>query len=158
MELYLVRMRENTDQKKLSIWTLYTQCFFFCYNSIFYFNTISLVSKDIKINSKLIYIDKLAKENTISTISTISNDPNQFFITTINPFTPNGHFLYPLKRSEILKVFWCFQGVEKGCIGKKYGLKQKLIVSLITNFSYHVEYLNKEWKNWTWKLSFTSWI
>ena len=26
---YSVRMRENTDQKKIRIWTLFTQCFFF---------------------------------------------------------------------------------------------------------------------------------
>ena len=27
-------------------------------------------------------------------------------------------FLYPLKISENRKVFWCFRGVEKGCIGE----------------------------------------
>ena len=37
-----------------------------------------------------------------------------------NPFVPNAPFLYPLKTSENLKVFWCFQGVEKGCIGNKW--------------------------------------
>ena len=36
-----------------------------------------------------------------------------------NPLAPNLPFLYPLKISEILTVFWCFQGVEKGCIGKE---------------------------------------
>ena len=36
----------------------------------------------------------------------------------INPYFPNAPFLYPLKTSENRKVFWCFQGVEKGCIGK----------------------------------------
>ena len=35
----------------------------------------------------------------------------------INPFVPSSSFLYPLKTSENLTVFWCFQGVEKGCIG-----------------------------------------
>ena len=29
-------------------------------------------------------------------------------------------FLYPLKISENRKVFWCFQWVEKGCIGNKW--------------------------------------
>ena len=28
----------------------------------------------------------------------------------LNPFAPNGPFLYPLKTSENLRVFWCFQG------------------------------------------------
>ena len=38
----------------------------------------------------------------------------------INPFVPNALFLYPLKISENCKVFWCFQGVEIGCIGNKW--------------------------------------
>ena len=42
-----------------------------------------------------------------------------FFLHT-NPFVPNAPFLYPLKTSENLKVFWCFQGVEKRCIGNKW--------------------------------------
>ena len=33
---------------------------------------------------------------------------------------PNTSFLCPLKTSENLTVFWCFQGVEKGCIGNKW--------------------------------------
>ena len=36
-----------------------------------------------------------------------------------NPFVPNAPFLYPLKTSENLTVFGCFQGVEKRCIGKE---------------------------------------
>ena len=34
-----------------------------------------------------------------------------------NPFVPNVPFIYPLKTSENLTIFWCFQGVGKGCIG-----------------------------------------
>ena len=41
-------------------------------------------------------------------------------ITIINPFVPNAPFLYPLKTSENPKVFGCFLGVEKGCIGSKW--------------------------------------
>ena len=37
-----------------------------------------------------------------------------------NPFVPNALFLYPLKTSENLIDFWCFQGVEKMCIGNKW--------------------------------------
>ena len=33
-----------------------------------------------------------------------------------NPFFPNAPFLYPLKTSENLTVFWCFQRVNKVCI------------------------------------------
>ena len=38
----------------------------------------------------------------------------------VNPLVPNAPFLYPLKTSENLSVFWCFQGVKKGCIGKEW--------------------------------------
>ena len=38
----------------------------------------------------------------------------------VNPFVPNAPFLYLLKISKNLTVFWCFQGVEKGCIGNKW--------------------------------------
>ena len=38
---------------------------------------------------------------------------NTFYV---NPFVPSAPFLYPLK-TENLMVFWCFQGVAKGCIG-----------------------------------------
>ena len=37
-----------------------------------------------------------------------------------NPFVPNASFLYPLETSENRKIFWCFQGVEKGYIGNKW--------------------------------------
>ena len=37
-----------------------------------------------------------------------------------HPLVPNAPFLYPLKTSENRKVFWCFQGVEKGYIGNKW--------------------------------------
>ena len=35
-------------------------------------------------------------------------------IININPFVPNAPFLYPLK------VFGCFQGVQKGCVCNKW--------------------------------------
>ena len=38
----------------------------------------------------------------------------------INPFIPNARFFYSLKTSENRKVLWCFQGVEKGCIGNEW--------------------------------------
>ena len=40
-------------------------------------------------------------------------------LVTFNPFVPNAYFLYSLKTSENLTVFWGFQGVEKGCIGNE---------------------------------------
>ena len=39
----------------------------------------------------------------------------------LNSFVPSALFLYPQKTSENPTVrFWCFQGLEKGCIGKKW--------------------------------------
>ena len=42
------------------------------------------------------------------------------FESSFSPFVPNAPFLYLLKTSEKLTVFWCFQGVEKGCIGNEW--------------------------------------
>ena len=48
---------------------------------------------------------------------------NHFYFHSLlffNSFVPNASFLNPLKTSENLTVFWCFQAVEKGCIGNKW--------------------------------------
>ena len=50
----------------------------------------------------------------------------------INPFVPNAPFLYPLKTSENLSVFWCFQGVEKGCLGNEW-VKPYLFWTVVPN-------------------------
>ena len=42
------------------------------------------------------------------------------FTNYANPFFPNALFLYPLKTSAKLTVFWCFQRVEEGCIWNKW--------------------------------------
>ena len=49
----------------------------------------------------------------------------------IYTFVANAPFLYPLKTSEILKLF-CFQWVEKRCVGNKW---------------VNVAYLLTEWTN-----------
>ena len=41
-------------------------------------------------------------------------------LLSFNPFVANAPFLYPQKTSENLTVFWCFQGLEKRCIGNKW--------------------------------------
>ena len=62
----------------------------------------------------------------------IQNNPlmqwRLIFHNTVNPFVPNAPFPYPLKTLENLTVFWCFQGVEKGCIGNEWFDKSKLEV------------------------------
>ena len=43
----------------------------------------------------------------------------------ISSFVPNAALMYPLKTSENLMAFWCFQGIEKGRIGNNelYGFE-----------------------------------
>ena len=50
---------------------------------------------------------------------------------SFNPFVPNAPFLYLLKISENRKVFWCFQRVEKGYIGKKW--VNSMIIRILQN-------------------------
>ena len=50
----------------------------------------------------------------------------------INPFVLNAPFLYPLKTSENLTVFWYFQVVKKGALGTN-GLRN-LSETLSTNY------------------------
>ena len=38
----------------------------------------------------------------------------------IKLFVPTASFLYPLKTSENLMVFWSSEGVENGCIGNEW--------------------------------------
>ena len=39
---------------------------------------------------------------------------------SFNPFFHNALFLYHLKPSEKVKIFWCFQRVEKACVGNEW--------------------------------------
>ena len=41
-------------------------------------------------------------------------------LEVFKPIIPNEPFPYSLNTSENLLVFWCFQGVEKECIGDKW--------------------------------------
>ena len=52
----------------------------------------------------------------------------------LNPFVPNAPFLYTLKTSENRKVFWCFQGVEKGCKPDDYVIIKRRIKREVLNF------------------------
>ena len=73
-------------------------------------------------------------------------------------FVTNAPFLYPLKTSENHKVFWCFQGLEKGCIGNKW---VKNHIRLITSTSARIcriKWVEDKCKNlyfrqkmWLWK-------
>ena len=54
------------------------------------------------------------------------------FTNYANPFFPNALFLYPLKTSAKLTVFWCFQRVEEGCIWNKW-VKSSPQIGMKTN-------------------------
>ena len=73
----------------------------------------------------------------------------------INPFVPNAPFLSPLKTSDFYtpwkrqKTFgWCFQGVEKECIGNKWvnGTKQTTTVYKLDTKSIQVTFNKKPLK------------
>ena len=66
----------------------------------------------------------------------------------INPFVPNAHFLYPMKTSENRKVFWRFQGVEKGALGMN-GLK---ISKPFWRYKSYADWVSTKWE------IFTKWI
>ena len=51
----------------------------------------------------------------LSTFFSVFGDTKKYVY--LNPFVPNAPFLYPLKTSEDFMIFWCFQRVEKRCIG-----------------------------------------
>ena len=65
-----------------------------------------------------------------------------------NPFVPNASFLYPLNTSENRKVFWCIQGVEKGCIGNEW----VHCIFLLVNSEYLRRICSDYWKKQLCKL------
>ena len=50
----------------------------------------------------------------------ISRSNEVKYLFHFNSFILDAPFLYPLKTSKILTVFWCFRRIEKGCIGNKW--------------------------------------
>ena len=63
----------------------------------------------------------------------ISNQEDQWE-DVFSPFVLNTPFLYTLKASENRKVFWCSQGVDKGCIGEIKNLWLFLFFSVSYSF------------------------
>ena len=53
-------------------------------------------------------------------------------------FVPNAPFFYPLKASENLTVFECFQGVEKGCIRNRWVKKYGKVVRIGFSNYFHI--------------------
>ena len=67
--------------------------------------------------NKIAYVKKRHKSAQIFTIRFKNKNNQRFFI---NPFVPHATFLYPLKASEKLTIFWFFPGVEKRCVWKEW--------------------------------------
>ena len=60
------------------------------------------------------------------TYSFIKKSNVNSIICSFNPFFLNALLLYPLKASENFTVFWCFQGVEKGCTGSEWSIERNI--------------------------------
>ena len=65
-------------------------------------------------------IDSVSLSSTTSPLLDILDFSYALGLIIVNLFLPNAPILYPLKASENHKVFWCFQGIEKGCIGNEW--------------------------------------
>ena len=62
---------------------------------------------------------QVSKKNVTLKLIEWKEQLNPFVHSRLNPFVPNAPFIYPLK-TESRKVFWCFLGLEKGCIGNEW--------------------------------------
>ena len=51
----------------------------------------------------------------------------------LNLFIANTTFLYPLETLEKRKIFWCFQEIEKVCIGNEWVNAEKVPRVLFKN-------------------------
>ena len=81
-------------------------------------NNVSLALSRVYIKNSKPEFDENSLTNYVHFV--ISNLPiRNDRLEQFNPFVPNVPFLYPVKTSENLMVFGCFQGVEKGCIGNE---------------------------------------
>ena len=72
---------------------------------------------------------------------------NRIKANIINPFVLNAPFLYSLRTSKNLKVFWCFQGIEKGCIGKRW-----------VNTTWKSEHRNEFFLRWSLTCTHNLWL
>ena len=85
------------------------------YFDIFYVVKHNLIERSLNLVSIQVLKNLPAVHRSFAMIRTSANS-----LSWLNSFAPNAPFLYPLKTSKNLTVFWCFQGVEKGCIRNKW--------------------------------------
>ena len=71
-----------------------------------------------------------------------------FSEAVLNPFVPNAPFLYPVKTSENLTVSWCFQGVEKECVGNEWvNIRNRCLLNVLLTFGGKVRQIG--FNQWT---------
>ena len=112
---YPVRMQENMDQKKLSIWTLFTQCNNLCGNALIpNKDGESYMSAYLWYEPISIQLTFSSSKSTIETLQKslkyVQGNHKDVKMTSrrsgvLNTFVPNAPFLYPLK---IVNVFHTF--------------------------------------------------
>ena len=82
------------------------------YFDIFYVVKHNLIERSLNLVSIQVLKNLPAVHRSFAMMRTSANS-----LSWLNSFAPNAPFLYPLKTSKNLTVFWCFQGVEKGAFG-----------------------------------------
>ena len=79
------------------------------------------VKKGTLARNRLIqYTQTSCLQNICENLKYVSFPRYNLYLCNLNPFVPNAPFPYPLKKSENLTVFWCFQGVEQEFIGNEW--------------------------------------
>ena len=82
------------------------------------------------------------------TLPCFNEKPMKNNISFLNTLVSNAPFFYPLKTPENPKVFWYFQGVEKGWIGNKWVKKDLRVTGVPSNLILEIiiPYIYKLWK------------
>ena len=100
----------NCSQKKPNLIIIYTGT-----NDIQ--NNVNTLQKIRKVISSIRECD--TGDNINIALSSMIHQSDHDFEDKVKPFVPETPFLYTLK-TDHRKVFYCFQGVEKQCIGNEW--------------------------------------
>ena len=78
-----------------------------------------------------------------------------FTFANINSFVPSVPFLYPLKTSES-RIFWCFKGAEKRCIGNEWvnTCKNFLFQNIDNLYTCNVKFNKNNMRFGNWQIGF----
>ena len=116
-EFFMVRIQENTDQKKLCTWTLFTQCFFL-WNLRETVNLARLSSmKSLATLGRSGFLQRTSMMQWFNLCNALLRKILIFFNVPINPFKPNVPFLYSVKTSWNQRFSAIFRGYSNGTLG-----------------------------------------